>query len=88
VDQLSLALNTHSLPLLVFGGIAAAFGAVLMGVRDMFVSTDSRLMASSILRKLPKQQSAVEDSAVGRFDTWLERAVYMTGMNVSTSTAC
>jgi len=85
VDQLALALNANTLPIFVFGGLAAAIGAVLMGVRDLFAPADSRLMSASILRRLPKRIEA-EDSAVNKFDSWLERAVYMTGMNTSIAT--
>ncbi|PQO42149.1 hypothetical protein C5Y93_27775 [Blastopirellula marina] len=87
MDQISLALNMHSLPLLVFGGIAAALGALLMGARDLFSSRDARLMASPILKKLPTRTEEVDSGAVGRFDVWLERAVYMTGMNTGITTA-
>ncbi|MEW4456216.1 type II secretion system F family protein [Bremerella sp. JC817] len=87
MDQLALALNANSLPIFVFGGIAAALGAMLMGFRDLFSSRDSRLMASPILKKLPARIEAADETAVGRFDVWLERAVYMTGMNTSVTMA-
>ncbi|GAA4439362.1 type II secretion system F family protein [Bremerella cremea] len=87
MDQLALALNANSLPIFVFGGIAAALGAMLMGVRDLFSSRDSQLMASPILKKLPARIEAADETAVGRFDIWLERAVYMTGMNTSVTMA-
>ncbi len=87
MDQLALALNANSLPIFVFGGMAAALGALLMGVRDLFLSRDSRLMASPILKKLPARIDEADSTAVGRFDVWLERAVYMTGMNTSITMA-
>ncbi len=87
MDQLSLALNVNSLPIFVFGGIAAAMGALLMGVRDLFRSRDARLMASPILKKLPTRTDEMDSGAVSRFDVWLERAVYMTGLNTSITTA-
>lgn len=87
MDQIALALNAQSLPIFVFGGIAAALGALLMGTRDLLSSRESRLMASPILKKLPTRAADEEATAVGRFDTWLERAVYMTGMNTSTAMA-
>ncbi|MFN3151992.1 type II secretion system F family protein [Bremerella sp.] len=87
MDQLALALNANSLPILVFGGMAAALGALLMGVRDLFVSRDSRLMASPILKKLPARIEEADATAVSRFDVWLERAIYMTGMNMSITMA-
>ena len=58
-----------------------------MGARDLFSSRDARLMASPILKRLPTRSAEEEATAVGRFDTWLERAVYMTGMNTSTAMA-
>ncbi|MBI1246474.1 hypothetical protein GC197_01360 [bacterium] len=87
MEQLALALNANSLPIFVFGGIAAALGAMLMAIRDIFFPSDSRLMASSILKKLPSQASEIDDSAVNRFDVWMERAVYMTGMSTSVTMA-
>lgn len=87
MDQLALALNAQSLPIIVFGGVAAALGALLMGTRDLFSSRDAQLMASPILKRLPTRAAEEEATAVGRFDTWLERAVYMTGMNTSTAMA-
>lgn len=83
MDQFVIPISGQALPYVVFGGVAAALGAMLMAIRDMMYG-GRQLSDAALLKKLPKRVESPEElGPVARFDLWLERAAYLTNLHLS-----
>lgn len=75
--------NANLLSLLSFAGIASAVGALLFAMRDVVGSFRRESALRRELRRLPRLTVDSEASSIGRFDLWFERALYMSGLNMT-----
>jgi len=74
--------------LVAYFAIASAVAAVLFGLRDLLVGRKTKTPTlRELLRKIPSETTDEELGPVKKFDRWLERTLYLSGLNFSMNAA-
>lgn len=81
-------MHQNLIPLLAFVCIFAAVGAVLLALRDMFVSKKKReLPLRQQVRAFPSRNGDKELGPIAKFDQWFSLLAYQSGLRMSTVSA-
>ncbi|QDU99205.1 type II secretion system F family protein [Lignipirellula cremea] len=81
-------MDTSQLALVTYCGVAAAVGAVTLAARDLFSSRQEKTPSlRDLVRRIPADPADSDQGLIARFDLWFERTLYLSGVELSMTSA-